>query len=57
MLTVDSNMLILGAQFSASCFPQTQIRQRIYSAQVIIYSVYSEMGKHLPGAVLNLKNW
>lgn len=30
--------------------------QRKFSAQIIIYSVFSEMGKYLPRAALNLKN-
>lgn len=57
MPTVDSTVLILAAQISALSFPPTLSGQRKYSAQIIIYSVYSEMGKHLPGAALNLKNW
>lgn len=36
-------------------FPPALYQQRKYSAKVIIYSVYRELGKLLPGATLNLK--
>lgn len=50
-------VLILTAQISAFSFPQTLSGKIKYSAQIIIYSVHSEMGKHLPGAALNPKIW
>ena len=55
MSAVDSTVFILAATISAFSFILTLRGKRKYSARIIIYSVFSEMGKHLPGAALNLK--
>lgn len=50
LATVISGISSFGFQCASNS------KRRKYSAQIIFYSVYSEMGKHLPGAALNRNN-